>query len=109
MKYVYPKTISNRSHKLKNTIPHKEVEDSSLVDQAYLEHHPYGGSKRFFPNGSSTPKVSPIRKQKILPQSPRHTMKEAEDSSPMDHTSIRLHYSLASPFLLLLNEFLIPK
>ena len=49
------------------------------------------------------------RMEKILPQSPRHTMKEAEDSSPMDHTSIRLHYSSASPFLLLLNEFLIPK
>ena len=43
MKHVHPKTISNRSHKFKNTIPGKEVEDSSLVNQAYLEHHPYGG------------------------------------------------------------------
>ena len=51
MKHVHPKTIPSRSHKLKNTIPSKEAEDSSLVDQAYLEHHPHEGHIRFFPNG----------------------------------------------------------
>ena len=51
MKHIHPKTISNRSHKLKNTIPSKEAEDSSLVDQEYLEHHPDGGGRRFFPDG----------------------------------------------------------
>ena len=33
MKHVHLKTISSRSHKIKNTIPSKEVEDSSLMDQ----------------------------------------------------------------------------
>ena len=51
MKCVHPKIISNRSHKLKNTIPSKEAKDSSLMDQAYLEHHPNGGGRRFFPDG----------------------------------------------------------
>ena len=51
VKHVHPKTISSRSHKLKNTIPSKEVEDSSLVDQAYLEPHPHGGGRRFFSDG----------------------------------------------------------
>ena len=59
------------------------------MDQAYLEHHPYGEGKRFFPGGpkhtqtipseevqdffssrSSTPKAFLVRKQKILSQSP---------------------------------------
>ena len=51
MKYVYPKTTSGRSHKIKNTIPSKEEEDSSPMDQAYLEHHPYDEGRRFFPDG----------------------------------------------------------
>jgi len=50
MKHVHPKTISSRSYKLKNTIPSKEAKDSSLINQAYLEHHPHGGGKRFFPD-----------------------------------------------------------
>jgi len=50
MKHVHPKTISSRSQKLRNTIPSKEAEDSSSVDQAYLEHHPHWGGRRFFPN-----------------------------------------------------------
>ena len=33
MKHVHPKTISNRSPKIKNTISMKEAEYSSLVDQ----------------------------------------------------------------------------
>ena len=51
MKHVHRKTISSKSHKLKNTIPSKEAEDSSLVDQEYLEHHPDGGGRKFFPDG----------------------------------------------------------
>jgi len=51
MKHVHPKNISSKLHKLKNTIPNKEAKDSSLVDQAYLEHYPYEGRRRFFPDG----------------------------------------------------------
>jgi len=68
----------------------KEVEDSSLMDQNII-------------------KKSAVRKQMILPQSPQHTMKEVEDSSSVDHTSTKLHFSSVSPFLLLLSKFLIPK
>ena len=51
----------------------EEPEDSSLMDQSIF-------------------KQSLVRKQKILPQSPQHTIKEAEDSSLMDHTFTMLHY-----------------
>ena len=101
MKHVHPKTISNSSQKSKNTIPIKKAGDSSPVDQAYLEHHPHGGRKRFFPDESKHIKQFSVRKQKILPQSSQHTMEEAKNSSPMDHTSTKV--------TLLLSEFLIPK
>nr|POE90761.1 hypothetical protein CFP56_27345 [Quercus suber] len=55
---------------LPKSIPYKEAEDSSPVS-------PY--TKKF-----------PTWKQKILPQSPQRTMKEVEDSSLLDHTSILL-------------------
>ena len=70
----------------------------------------YAASKLCIPGKPSTPKVRPIRKQKILPQrvqytkekkkkkssakkqkilpqSPQQTMKEAKYSSPVDHIS----------------------
>ena len=36
MKHVHLKTISSRSHKIRNIIPSKEAEDSSLMDQNTL-------------------------------------------------------------------------
>jgi len=77
-----------------NIIPMKEAEDSSPMDQSI----PQCKSRRFFPSGSSTPKVSPVKKQKIFLQSPQHTMKEAENSSLVDHTSTKV--------TLLLSEFI---
>ena len=38
MKHVYTKTISSRSHKLKNTITSKEAKDSYPVDQVHLKY-----------------------------------------------------------------------
>ena len=51
----------------------------------------YAASKLCIPGKPSTPKVRPIRKQKILPQWITY-----------------LQYSSVSPFILLLSEFLIP-
>ena len=55
---------------LPQNIPSKEVEDSFLVSPIHQK--------------------SPTRKEKILPQNPQWTMKEAEDSSLVNHKSMLL-------------------
>nr|POF04984.1 hypothetical protein CFP56_18440 [Quercus suber] len=94
---------------LLNIILIKEAEDSSLMNPSTFKQSPVWKLKilpRSILSRSSTPKVSLLRKQKILPPNPQDTMKKAKYSSPMNHTSTLLS---ASPFLLLLNEFLITK
>ena len=62
MKHVDPKTISSKSHKLKNTIPSKEAKDSSQVNEAYLEHHPHRGGEDSSPKDPSIFKQYPVWK-----------------------------------------------
>ena len=81
----------------------EEAEDSSLISPTTFEQSPVRNQKilpqsipseeveDFSPVSPIHPKKkkkSPARK--LLPQSPQQTMKEAEDSSLVDHTSTLL-------------------
>ena len=70
MKHVHLKTISSRSHKIKNIIPSKEAEDSSLMDQNTLS---------IIPNKE----VEDSSLMNII------SMEEAEDSSLMDLSTFK--------------------
>ena len=53
------------NHKNSKHYPSKEAEDSSLMNQAYLEHHPHGWGKRFFPSGAHIYKVTLLLSESI--------------------------------------------
>ena len=117
--------------------PHEKKQKTLLQQLKHIKHHTYGRGRRFLPNGPKYtkanlqrgsrrffPKISLVWKQKILPQQVLYTKSPQQGSrrfslkilsEPYEKQKIlpqqiiHLHYSLVSPFILLLSEFVISK
>jgi len=79
-----PKPFPTDHTKSRTLSPIRKQKILPPMNQAYQEHYPHGGNRRFFINGSSTSSIIPNKEvedsslMNIIP------MEEREDSSPMN-------------------------